>query len=1044
MKHLLLTVAMACSVLSLMAVGDKQPPCEQLKSKEFWLNPTLNRINVLETHSDFFAYESTALAEAGDKSRSSRYLSLEGPWRFRFDQHHNDRPIGFEAPNYDDSAWENFPVPGIFEVNGHGDATYKNFGYAWYNQFESVPTFVEERNNYTGSYRREVEIPASWRGEQVILYVGSATSNLQVWVNGKWVGYSEDSKIAAEFDLTPYLRPGKNLIAMQVMRWCDGSYFEDQDYWKLTGIAREVYLYSRPKAHIADVRVDVDMLNDYRDGTAVINLVTEGATGRKVRFTLIDPEGDEIRQDEVSIKGNRTRIDWSVADAKAWTAETPDLYRLRVELLDKSGKVSECLMQNVGFRKIEIRDAQLLVNGQPILVKGTDRHELDPEGAYVVSVDRMIQDIKIMKQHHINAVRTSHYPNDPRWYDLCDKYGIFVVAEANLESHGMGYAEKTLAKRPEFLNVHLERNKHNIQLLKNHPSIITWSLGNEGGQGYNFEKAWEYVKAYDPSRPVQYEREEAGPATDIFCPMYYSPEQCEYWAKHPDPRPLIQCEYAHAMGNSEGGFKEYWETIRKYPKYQGGFIWDFVDQGLRIKSREGNTIYAYGGDFGRYPASDQNFNCNGFINPDRVPHPMASEIRYFHQNLWTKLLDAKTGRVEVFNENFFSPMTDIDAEWQLYVDGQMKACGGGKIAPVAPQKCLQFDLEGFKPVDAEGEKVLVVEYHITKPQPLLEAGYVIARQEFVLEGYKFPTAADLAVSQARTVVTKDEQLVSLTLKAPRLAVTFDKRTGFIDYIDLDGRQMTEDRYQLRPDFWRAPTDNDYGAGLQNVFRAWLDPKMTLKHFKDEEANGGRVVTAVYDLPELQAALTLRYTLTTDNRLLVSQRLKTHAEDPKSMPNLMRFGMQLVMSRQYDIVDYYGRGPEENYWDRHTATFLGRYTQRVADQYWPYVRPQESGNHTDIRWWKVVDSEGFGLQFYGTQPLECATLNYLTSDLDDGADKSLRQSHSGDLKPRPFSVVHIAHRQMGLGCIDSWGARPLDQYMLPYGDYSYEFVIAPAK
>ena len=590
-----------------------------------WRDPQVNQVNREARHAHFFAFENQDLAQKGDKAKSARFLSMEGMWKFHFVKDHQNAPEGFYALKYDDSQWVDFPVPGLFELNGYGDKIYKNIGYAWGTTFKSNPPYIGETNNYTGSYRRTFELPADWNGQEVFFHVGSATSNLTLWVNGKYVGYSEDSKVAAEFNITKYLKKGQNLIAMQIMRWCDGSYLEDQDFWRFTGIAREVYLYATPKVHVQDFFVNADLKNDFKEGVLSGEVQIASAKGKTLDLQLIDPQGKEVKQTSVTMinNGPLTFRFETLGQVKAWTAETPNLYTL-IMTLKQGDKVLEVIPQRIGFRHIEIKGGQLLVNGQPILIKGADRHELDPDGGYVVSVERMIQDIKIMKYLNINAVRTCHYPDDPRWYDLCDEYGIYLTAESNLESHGMGYGEGTLAKRQDYELAHLERQYGNVQSFKNHPSIIVWSLGNEAGYGPNFEKAYDWIKSYDQSRPVQYEQARHDGKTDIFCPMYIGYEDCEKYAQTDNPRPLIQCEYAHAMGNSIGGFKEYWDIIRKYPKYQGGYIWDFVDQGLRDKSKiTGREIFTYGGDYGRYPASDNNLNCNGIIAPDRRLHPHA-------------------------------------------------------------------------------------------------------------------------------------------------------------------------------------------------------------------------------------------------------------------------------------------------------------------------------------------------------------------------------------------------------------------------------------
>ena len=1021
---------------------------EAQKDKPWWLDPEVNEVNTMAPRAAFFAYETENLAKADQKARSERYLSLEGKWKFNFSKDHDKAPRDFYSLKYDDSQWTDFPVPGILELNGYGDAIYSNNGYPWRTQFRPEPPFVEERNNYTGSYRKMVTVPADWKGERIYLHVGSATSNLMVWVNGKFVGYSEDSKVSAEFDLTKYLTPGKeNLIAMQVMRWCDGPYLEDQDFWRFTGIAREVYLYARPQAHIADLFITPDLVNNYQDGTLEVKLNAVGAKGETVMFSLKDKEGKEVAAQTAKVGGNgEVKVNFNVKNPLKWTAETPNLYTLYTTLMDGK-QVAEVVPQRVGFRKVEIKNAQVLVNGQPVLFKGANRHELDPVTGYVVSMDRMLEDIRVMKELNINAVRTCHYPNDPRWYELCDIYGIYMVAEANIESHGMGYGDKTLAKEPTYEKAHLERNESNIKIYKNHPSIIFWSVGNEAGYGPNFEKAYDLVKAYDPSRPCQYEQAGQNGKTDIFCPMYYDYGGCDKYSQGDNPRPLIQCEYAHAMGNSMGGFKEYWDMVRKYPKYQGGFIWDFVDQGLRVKNKQGKTIYAYGGDFGRYPTSDHNFNCNGIINPDRKPNPHANEVRYYYQNIWATAKDLKAGEVEVYNENFFKSLDDVELQWTLESEGKVLANGRNALDIPAQQKRV-VKLDGYSlPADVKGEVVLNLDFVLKKAEPMLDAGYAVAREQFVVNPYTFPTMESvLAVTSGKydtRKVEKEEKVAWVTLSAGNTSVTFNHWNGWIDYLDVDGKPMLEEGYAITPDFWRAPTDNDYGAGTQRKLHAWKNPEMKMKSFKvvENEGKAEKGVEVVYDMPSVEATLTMTYTLTPAGELVVNEAMTVN-KDAKHKPELMRYGMQLVMPKAYNMLTYYGKGPGENYIDRNNGDRLGVYDAKVADQYWGYVRPQESGNKTEVRYWQVKDENGKGLEFYSFAPMECSTLNYLASDLDDGWDKNAHQSHSGDLTPRDFSVVKLAARQRGLACVNSWGAIPLEQYRMPYQDYSFTYVIRP--
>lgn len=1038
-------------------------PAQAQKKTAPWLDANTNRVGVEPSRSSFFAYETKALAQVGDKSRSQRYLSLEGKWKFHFAKDRNLAPEGFQALKFDDSAWEEFPVPGLFELNGYGDRIYKNVGYAWATQFANRPGFVEEKNNYTGSYRRSFLIPADWKGQQIYLHVGSATSNLQVWVNGKEVGYSEDSKLAAEFDLTKHLVPGKeNLIALRVMRWCDGSYGEDQDFWRFTGIAREVYLYARPQCRVQDLTIVPDLENDYRDGKLSITAQVLNHKGYSIRYRLEDPDG--VRAYESATAGRMNTgnqfINIQIKNCLTWTAETPNLYTLYVTLADAQGREVETLAQKVGFRKVEIKGGQMLVNGKPILIKGVNRHELDPDGGYVMSLERMIADIKVMKQLNMNAVRTCHYPCDPRWYELCDKYGLYVVAEANFESHGMGYGEHRLAQNPLYRQTIVERNVNNVLVQKNHPSIITWSLGNESGYGDNFEAAYEAVKALDSSRPVQYEQAGQNGKTDIFCPMYYDYGNSERYAQGNNPRPLIQCEYAHAMGNSMGGFKAYWDLVRKYPKYQGGFIWDFADQGIRGTSKvTGNPIWMYGGDEGRYPASDHNFNCNGVVAPDRTFNPHAYEVQYQHQNLWVRAFDAKTGALEVFCEQFFAPMKGITLTATLESEGRRVGSFMEHDLTFNPQETKKLAYPRLADLCAQAlaanpgrEVVLNIDFVMPyDKQGLLDDGTAVAREQLVLSPYAYPVAAQ-AAEQVKPAATKgaaapqveaDSMLACYTLSAQGLAVTVNRWTGLLDYLDVDGKPMLEEGYSVTPNFWRAPTDNDYGAGLQRRFAAWKKTERQLQSVTLVGDASAKTITSVWRMPSVDATLTLRYMLSAEGTLTVSQHLDVN-EEAKEKPQLFRFGMQWVMPQAYATARYYGRGPNENYIDRNGSERLGLYTQPVGDLYYSYVRPQESGNHTDVRYWQMLDKQGRGLQFAATGTMEAGALNFLPEDLDDGRDKGARQSHSGDLTPRKFSVLQLQARQFGMGCVNSWGAWPRNEFQMPYQDYTFTYIVSPIR
>ena len=1002
-----------------------------------WQDAGVNAVNRAPMHTDYFAYESPELAARGERESSAYYMSLNGLWKFNWVRHADARPTGFWRADYNDRAWGEMPVPGVWEMNGYGDPQYVNIGYPWREQYQNNPPQVPTEENHVGSYRRTVTVPASWKGKDIIAHFGSVTSNIYLWVNGKYVGYSEDSKLQAEFDLTRYLKPGQeNLIAFQVFRWCDGTYLEDQDFFRFSGVGRDCYLYAREKRRIEDIRVTPDLDAEYKDGTLTVDVKLKGSAIATLK--LKDAQGKEVAA--ATTRGETVTL--QVSNPHKWTAETPYLYTLYAQIGELAP--AEVIPVKVGFRKIELKDAQVLVNGQPVLFKGANRHEMEPDGGYVVSRQRMLQDVQIMKELNINAVRTCHYPDDPYWYALCDEYGIYMVAEANLESHGMGYDEATLAKREDFRKAHLERNQRNVQRNFNHPSIIFWSLGNEAGYGPNFEAAYDWVKAEDPSRPVQYERAGYEGKTDIYCPMYVSPEGCEAYCKDDSKtKPLIQCEYAHAMGNSMGGFKEYWDMIRQYPKYQGGFIWDFVDQGIHKVGTNGKLIYAYGGDFNKFDASDINFCNNGLISPDRVPNPHAYEVQYFYQNIWTTPVDLKKGQVKVYNENFFRDLSAYYMEWQVLKNGRVMRSGRVDDLNVAPHQSAVVTL----PIGSycqHAEWLLNVSYKLKANEGLLTAGHTVARDQLVLNPYK-PAAlvhANEANSNEQIVepVVRNNDNNYLIVTGEDFRIEFDKHNGYLCHYEADGLSYLKEGSVLKPNFWRAPTDNDFGANLQNLYRVWLNPELKLASLDQRMENGLAVVEARYDIPAVQGQLALTYVINNRGAIQVTQQLK--ADKGMKVSDLFRFGMQLQMPRSFETLEYYGRGPVENYADRNHNTFLGRYRQSVDSQFYPYVRPQENGNKTDLRWWRVLNVGGSGLEIKAEAPFSASALHYPIESLDEGTKKI--QRHSNEVEQADLTNVLIDKVQMGLGCIDSWGALPLEKYRLPYQDYSFTFTLTPVQ
>lgn len=1030
MKKQTLTAFLAAMAISASAQTGKE-----------WQDPEVNATHRAPMHTTYFAYESLESARVGKKEQSPNYMSLEGTWKFNWVEDADSRPTDFWKTGFNDGGWDNIRVPGMWELNGYGDPVYVNVGYAWENQFNSQPPLVPSKGNHVGSYRKVIKVPASWKGRDIIAHFGSVTSNMYLWVNGKYVGYSEDSKLEAEFDLTSYLKPGQeNLIAFQVFRWCDGTYLEDQDFFRLSGVARECYLYARSPRRIEDIRVTPDLDKDYRDGTLSVDLKLKGKG--KVNLTLNDPEGRAVASAQASGSG---RVTMNVKNPGKWTAETPsNLYTLYAEM-EGSGEV---IPVNAGFRKVEIRNAQFLVNGQPVLIKGANRHEMDPDGGYVVSRERMEQDVRIMKQFNINAVRTCHYPDDPYFYELCDRYGLYVVAEANIESHGMGYGKTTLAKEPAFAKAHLERNERHVARNYNHPSVITWSLGNEAGYGPNFEAAYDLVKKEDASRPVQYERAGYDGKTDIFCPMYAGFGYVEQYGKNKEvKKPLIQCEYAHAMGNSQGGFKEYWDIIRSNPYYQGGFIWDFVDQSLRWKGKDGKMIYAYGGDFNRFDASDQNFCDNGLVSPDRVPNPHMYEVGFQHQNIWTKLLavDGGNARISVFNENFFRDLSAYSLEWTLLYNGKLFRSGHVDKLDIAPQKSAELSLSiGDITTSESGEWLLNVSYRQRVAEDGIPAGHEVAKNQLVLKAY---TPAPIALTDAAQtniapvapqVNTNDRNY--LIIENANVRLEFNRHNGWLVKYAVNGADMIKEGAALTPNFWRAPTDNDFGANLQNRYRAWLKPEMKLKSLKHAVEGSKVVVNAEYEMPAVHAKLALTYMINQAGAVQVTQKMTVDKE--KKVSPMFRFGMQMPMPESFERVDYYGRGPVENYIDRRSCADLGIYSQSVDEMFYPYIRPQETGARTDLRWWEVKDAAGRGLRIVADAPFSASALHYTIESLDEGTQK--RQWHSQEVEKAPLTNLLIDKVQMGLGCENSWGAIARSEYRVPYGDYEFSFIMTPTR
>ena len=1073
-KRLFVTLSMAG--LAMVAFGARKPKAAIKSSVKTvaiqqptfteWHDLQVNEINRLPLHTMHFAYDPNDFPGTGaeylDKKKSMNYLSLEGTWKFNWVANADERPTDFYKTDLDDSKWNNIQMPGNWEMLGYGQPEYVNVGFAWRGHFDQQPPAVPTKDNHVGSYRREINIPSNWDGKRVIAHFGSVTSNIYLYVNGKFAGYAEDSKVAAEFDITPFLKKGKNLIAFQTFRWCDGSWCEDQDFWRLSGPARENYLYARSKDHrLLDVRVETELKNNYKDGFLNITAKVQGNT--LAYFGLYDPDGKEVIVTGTdNVRNGVAKYQLRVKNVRKWSAETPNLYTLVVSPIQNGGMYLpyEIVQVKVGFRKVEIKNKQFLVNGQPVLLKGANRHEIDPDEGYNLSEQRMIQDIMMMKRMNINAVRTCHYPDDPRWYDLCDKYGLYVVAEANQESHGFQYGDDAAAKKPEFAKQIMERNQHNVSMFFNHPSIVTWSMGNETVMGDNFLQTYKWIKSQDKTRPVQYEQARRGEGTDIFCPMYYPVAASEKYAKDPNsPMPLIQCEYNHTMGNSGGNLSDYWDLIRKYPILQGGFDWDFVDQALhrnivkpmsilpyKMNNEELRKIeYCYGGDYNKYDPSDNNFNCNGIIGPDRQMNPHAYEVAYQYQNIWAKMVNAETGEVSVHNENFFRDLSNYALAWSLEEDGVETQNGTIADLDVPAQQTKNFTIPYDKSKIKGKEVFLNIDFRLKEAEPLLTAGQVMAYAQLPVVT-KQACCGDCSKMLAQghgkkkmKLAAKKNNVVAVT--TPNLTFKIDRSTGLISEYAYNGKSLLGEGGTLKPNFWRAPTDNDMGAGLQKKFQAWKNPQMNLKNIdvkKDKKTNSVTILTS-FDMPEVQGQMDITYVVFANTGAVkVTEDFK--ATEGAKVSDMFRFGMLMQMPYTMEKSNYYGRGPIENYSDRKDCMRIGVYTDDADNQYFPYIRPQESGTKSDIRWWKQTDATGLGLQVKSCTPFYASAIHFDTEELDDGDDKE--QRHSFDLKKSKFTNLFLDSAHMGVGGENSWGAWPLEKYRVHYGNKTFTFTLIP--
>jgi len=1015
-----------------------------------WENLDIVSVNTESPRATFYVHRTEDEARK-NIFNSQNYLDLNGIWKFHFSETPMKRPKEFHSTDFDISNWDEIEVPGDWQLQGYDFPLYTNHIFP----FSINPPYVDNSYNPVGSYKRNFTVPERWAGDQVYLHFGGVNSAFYVWVNGEKIGYKEGAKTPAEFDITPYIKKGNNDLAVEVYRWSDASYLQDQDFWRLSGIERDVYLFSRPKLGIKDFFINASLNNGYADGLLKAEVLIENKEQKvsetfEVIFKVWDGDKVVFEESKSGGVGNSKEALFSfsgkINGVKQWSAEHPNLYTATIDL-KSNGKTLMATSANIGFRKVEIKGGNLLVNGQPILIKGVNRHEHDERKGHVISKESMLEDIKLFKKFNINAVRTAHYPNDPYWYELCDKYGIYIVNEANIESHGFGYDEdKTPANKPEFAKMHHDRIKRMVERDKNHPSVIIWSMGNEAGDGVNFVENYHWIKKRDPSRPVQYERAERGenfkePHTDIIAWMYASLENIDqdYIGKYPD-RPFIWCEYAHAMGNSTGNFKDLWDYVYKHKQHQGGFIWDWMDQGILQIDEAGTEYWAYGGDFEpeRYH-NDGNFVLNGLVNPDRSPHPALYEVKDVYQNINFEVINSIELEFKIKNRFFFTNLDAYNFEFEVLRDGELFQKGSLKELKVPPQDSINIYLPEVEiPLD---EKEYFINFYAKtrKNENFIPEGHIVGRQQIHLKSGPKHILSDLDKNTEKLELRETRKIIQVHNK--NFEVEFDKEKGNLNYYTWENIVLIS--RGPRVNFWRAPTDNDFGNKLPERAKMWKEASQDQEVTNVEilkEGNGSIKVEISFNLESINSVHKIMYTIFPDGNILVNNKFKFDGD--VTMAEMPRFGNNLILSRKLDNVKWYGRGPHENYWDRKESAFVGLYEAKVAELYFPYIRPQENGYRTDNRWVQLTNDDGIGLKFYGTPFISFSAHNNYISDFDPGTEK--QQRHAIDIKPRDIISLNIDYKQMGVGGDNSWGRKTYEKYRLKSQDYEYQYYMQPVK
>ncbi|MFH4968324.1 glycoside hydrolase family 2 TIM barrel-domain containing protein [Gaetbulibacter sp. M240] len=1018
-------------------------------SQNDWENPNIFKVNREEARASFYPYSSIENAFNDNYSEDDYIQTLNGKWKFQYATNASKRNLEFQKLGYDVSGWDEIPVPGNWEFYGYGYHHYTNKTYP----FDRNPPYIKDEQNPVASYVTFFNLPDKWKDRDIYIQFGSIKSGFYLWLNGEKVGYSQDSKLPAEFNITKYLKEGENKVAVQVFQFTDGSYLEDQDFWRFSGIQRDVMLYARPKTQIKDFFAKASLNENYQDGHFHLEVEVKNLDNKNNNFTLncllLDASGETIKQNQINITQKKGTSQYSfnttILNVKKWSAETPYLYKLALSINDKEGKLLEATAINIGFRTSEIKNGQLLVNGKPILIKGVNRHEHTPYNGHVVNEELMKADIRMMKKFNINAVRTSHYPNDPLWYKLCDQFGLYLYDEANIESHGLGYnPDETLGNNPNWKKAHLERMLNMVERDKNHPSIIVWSMGNEAGTGLNFLAGYKAIHKFDGSRPVHYERAERKTDikekhTDIIGNMYATISYLKNsWIGTDTERPFIWCEYSHAMGNSSGNFKEYWDLVYSNRQIQGGFIWDWMDQGIAQYDDNGKRYWAYGGLFepeGVY--HDANFCLNGVVDADLKPHPGLFEIKKVYQNIKFKNFDKKSGKIIVENDYFFKTLDDYIVKWELVSNGKVTKSGLFKPLEILPQSKKEFILE-LPSIDNNSEYFINFYAMQYDYDPLIPFGHIVASEQFSLNNYKFANNTKNLNSLVQLSTNPSEIRVS----GNDFTVAFSEKSGALISYNFNGNELIKQPMVL--DFWRAPTDNDFTKKFPTPVLVWKEAahKSILQSMEFKKISGSEVaVTSSYKNNQIDAEIVLNYIIRGNGEIEVNYNFEAKKSE---LPGMPRIGLKLQLPKEFDNLNYYGRGPWENYIDRNTAAFVGLYTSKVDDQYFAYSRPQENGHKTDVRWLTLKNHSGIGLKVKANNGvIEFNALHYSTQDFDPGTTKLLRTT--ADIVKKDFVELHIDYKMQGVGGDNSWGALPHEPYMYyPDKPYKFSFTLSPER